>query len=61
MSKRKTVIATGYDSGGIRSKPPQVSQRYGDVSAVDKLSFTVRDGEVVGLLGPSGARLLPCA
>ena len=28
---------------------------YGDVKAVDGISFTVRDGEVFGLLGPNGA------
>jgi ABC-2 type transport system ATP-binding protein len=32
-----------------------VSKRYGHVSAVDHLSFTVERGEVVGFLGPNGA------
>jgi sulfate/thiosulfate transport system ATP-binding protein len=31
-----------------------VSKRFGDVVAVDDVSFTVRDGELVALLGPSG-------
>ncbi len=30
-------------------------KRYGDVVAVDRLSFEVRQGEVFGLLGPNGA------
>jgi ABC-2 type transport system ATP-binding protein len=30
-------------------------KRYGDVRALDGVSFTVREGEVFGLLGPNGA------
>ena len=33
----------------------QVSKRYGPVTAVDDLSFTVRPGRVTGFLGPNGA------
>ena len=32
-----------------------VTKRYGEVTAVDDLSFTVDRGEVVGFLGPNGA------
>jgi ABC-2 type transport system ATP-binding protein len=32
-----------------------LSKRYGDFTAVDRLSFTVQPGEVVGLVGPNGA------
>ncbi|MFC9999741.1 ABC transporter ATP-binding protein [Nocardia sp. NPDC127526] len=32
-----------------------LSKRYGDVTAVDNLSFTVRPGVVTGFLGPNGA------
>lgn len=32
-----------------------LSKRYGDVAAVDDVSFTVGRGEVVGFLGPNGA------
>jgi len=32
-----------------------VTKRYGEVTAVDDLSFTVGRGEVVGFLGPNGA------
>ncbi len=32
-----------------------VTKRYGDVTAVDDLSFEVKRGEVVGFLGPNGA------
>ncbi|MEU0333450.1 ATP-binding cassette domain-containing protein [Streptomyces sp. NPDC006193] len=32
-----------------------LTKRYGDVLAVDDLTFTVRPGEVTGFLGPNGA------
>jgi len=32
-----------------------LSKRYGDLLAVDAVSFTVQEGEVVGFLGPNGA------
>ena len=30
-------------------------QRYGDVVAVDEVSFTVHEGEIFGIIGPNGA------
>ena len=33
----------------------QLSKRFGPVTAVDGLSFTVRPGQVTGFLGPNGA------
>ena len=30
-------------------------KQYGDLKAVDDISFTVKEGEVFGLLGPNGA------
>ena len=32
-----------------------VTKKYGNFVAVDNISFTVKDGEVVGFLGPNGA------
>jgi ABC-2 type transport system ATP-binding protein len=32
-----------------------LTKRYGDVTAVDRLTFTVRPGHVTGFLGPNGA------
>lgn len=32
-----------------------VTKKYGSFTAVDNISFTVKDGEVVGFLGPNGA------
>src|SRR5215813_7153035 len=33
----------------------QLTKRFGDILAVDGLSFDVRPGEIFGLLGPNGA------
>jgi gliding motility-associated transport system ATP-binding protein len=33
----------------------ELSKRYGDIVAVDRVSFSVERGEVVGFLGPNGA------
>ncbi|MRR12711.1 ABC transporter ATP-binding protein, partial [bacterium] len=33
----------------------ELVKRFGDLAAVDGVSFTVEDGEVFGLLGPNGA------
>ncbi len=32
-----------------------LSKQFGDLTAVDRVSFTARDGEIFGLLGPNGA------
>lgn len=33
----------------------ELTKRYGGVTAVDHLSFSVRPGQVTGFLGPNGA------
>ena len=38
-----------------RSSVEGLRKRYGDVQALDGVSFAVREGEVFGLLGPNGA------
>ncbi|MGB5399893.1 MAG: ATP-binding cassette domain-containing protein, partial [Thermoanaerobaculia bacterium] len=32
-----------------------LTRRYGEFTAVDGISFTVDEGEIVGMLGPNGA------
>ena len=32
-----------------------ITKKYGDFTAVDGVSFSVKDGEIFGLLGPNGA------
>ncbi|MEV0152917.1 ABC transporter ATP-binding protein [Micromonospora sp. NPDC050686] len=39
----------------ILARAEQVTRRYGDVVALDRVDLAVRAGEVVGLLGPNGA------
>ena len=43
-----------------KEEPPvievkNVTKKYGSFVAVDNISFTINDGEVVGFLGPNGA------
>jgi ABC-2 type transport system ATP-binding protein len=33
----------------------QLTKVYGDKRGVDKISFTINEGEIVGFLGPNGA------
>ena len=32
-----------------------LTRRYGDFTAVEQISLTVDEGEIVGMLGPNGA------
>jgi len=32
-----------------------ISKAFGEIKAVDNISFTVESGEIFGLLGPNGA------
>lgn len=45
----------GHGNGGPVLEVRNLTKRFGDVTAVDNLSFAVRAGEVLGFLGPNGA------
>ncbi|MET8834910.1 ABC transporter ATP-binding protein [Micromonospora sp. NPDC004540] len=40
---------------GVQLEAARLTKRFGDRTAVEELSFSARQGEVVGLLGPNGA------
>jgi ABC-2 type transport system ATP-binding protein len=43
------------EEGGSVLELDGLSRRYGDVVALDELSFTVQDGQMFGFVGPNGA------
>ncbi|MCF0253548.1 MAG: ABC transporter ATP-binding protein, partial [Duodenibacillus sp.] len=42
-------------AGGVPIAAREIVRRFGDFTAVDRVSFEVRPGEIFGLLGPNGA------
>ena len=42
-------------SGRTPSSSRHIVKKYGDFTAVDDVSFHVKEGEIFGLLGPNGA------
>lgn len=44
-----------FKGGIILIQVKNVTKKYGAFKAVDNISFEVKDGEVVGFLGPNGA------
>ena len=54
------TITSTAPAGRARSSGPAIEaehlvKRFGDMTAVDDVSFTVPQGSVLGLLGPNGA------
>ncbi len=49
------VSVAGVDGGDVVLRVEGLVKTYGDVRAVDGLSFAVKRGEIFGLLGPNGA------
>ncbi|OUC79463.1 branched-chain amino acid ABC transporter permease/ATP-binding protein [Gordonia lacunae] len=50
-----TTPAPSSTSGKILLSVRDVTVRYGAVTAVDRVGFDLRSGEIVGLIGPNGA------
>jgi ABC-2 type transport system ATP-binding protein len=46
---------TGQESGATMIEVKSLSKLYGSLVAVDNLSFSVNEGDVLGFLGPNGA------
>ena len=58
VDKTAEKTATGAGGAGeheIMLDARGLSKRFGDLVAVDDVSFTIRSGEIFGLLGPNGA------
>lgn len=56
ISQLSKIYRVPEREGGLRaSLASLVKRRYRDVKAVDRISFTIEAGEVVGFLGPNGA------
>jgi ABC-2 type transport system ATP-binding protein len=49
------LLARRVPVGPVVIEVDQLTKRFGPVTAVDALSFTVRPGQVTGFLGPNGA------
>ncbi len=55
------VSASEFSKNEVAADAPNtievdhIVKRYGDFTAVDDVSFTVKEGEIFGLLGPNGA------
>jgi ABC-2 type transport system ATP-binding protein len=53
---RTTLVSTEHaDTGDIMINVEDLTKKFGDFTAVDDISFHVKEGEVFGLLGPNGA------
>lgn len=66
------VSAPGVPAVGLAVEVHELTMRFGDFTAVDRVSFSVRRGEIFGFLGPNGSGktttikmlcglLVPCA
>ncbi len=53
MSQPATLVSTGVDDRAVAARG--LTKRFGSVTAVDNLEFTVLPGRVTGFLGPNGA------
>lgn len=51
----KSGETSEISSDGIAVRAQGLTRRFGDFTAVDRVSFTVRKGEIFGFLGPNGS------
>lgn len=51
----KSQVASTAASNGYAIEVDHITKKYGDFTAVDDVSFNVKDEEIFGLLGPNGA------
>ena len=59
-AKGGAVVNEPESAGPDRSRPPilevrNLTKRFGGITAVDDVSFTLAHGEILGLIGPNGA------
>ncbi|HEX8817231.1 MAG TPA: ATP-binding cassette domain-containing protein [Terriglobales bacterium] len=55
VAEVKTTVPTNGHSVANAIEVDHIVKKYGDFTAVDQVSFQVKDGEIFGLLGPNGA------
>lgn len=55
MLREIAIWHTNKQGGIILIEVKNVTKKYGNFTAVNDISFDVKDGEIVGLLGPNGA------
>ena len=55
LRERPVLVLRPVGRGPVTIEVDELVKRFGPVTAVDGLSFTVRPGQVTGFLGPNGA------
>ena len=49
------IFTNGIKGGSEMLQIQQLTKRYGEKTAVDALTLTIRPGEIFGFIGPNGA------
>jgi ABC-2 type transport system ATP-binding protein len=55
LRERPALVLRPVGRGPVMIEVDELAKRFGPVTALDGLSFTVRPGQVTGFLGPNGA------
>ena len=53
--KRRAVETNGHDAGPPLLEVNGIGKRFGGITAVADVSFSLRQGEILGVIGPNGA------